>query len=303
MKTIGITGGTGFAGRHLTKLLVDTGYDVVVLTRDASGRPAGKQVTYVPWNPEQGNADGKALRPIDAIVNLAGAGIADKRWTRERKLEIERSRVQGTEFLIEQLKTHAPACTTFVSASAAGYYGADAEGKIPFTEASEPADDFLGNVCKKWEDASQKASAFARTVIFRFGIVLGKDGGAFPKLAQPMKFGIMPIAGSGKQMVSWIAVDDLARLLLFGLENNSMSGVYNAVTADAVTHKELMRTIAREMGGLKIPAPAPAFALKILLGDMSEELLKSCTVSAAKTLESGFTFRYPDLVSAVKALV
>jgi uncharacterized protein (TIGR01777 family) len=291
MKVIGITGGSGFVGNHLAALLTGKGYEVIIFTRSAAANPAKNNVSYAHWDASKNECGLSALQKIDAIVNLAGAGIADKRWTEKRKKEILQSRV------------HAPNCKTFIGASATGFYGPDREGAIPFTEIAPAGNDFLGDVCRQWEAASQVANDFARTVILRFGVVLGKDGGAFPKLAAPLSFGIMPILGSGRQVMSWIAIDDLARLILFALETQKLSGIYNAVAPVPVTQKELMSTIATIKGGVKIPLPAPAFLLEIMLGEMSEELLKSCTASAAKTLATGFVFDCPDITKAVSSLL
>lgn len=302
MQTIGITGGTGFVGQHLKALLVRNGYKVIIFTTGSAQKPAENQVSYAHWDPQKGTIDTEALRELSGIVHLAGAGIADKRWTTERKKEILESRVTGTEFLVAQLKKHAKNCTTFIAASATGFYGPDRDGK-PFTEDAQPYNDFLGDTCRQWEDASHKAESFLRTVILRFGIVLGKDHGAFAEFVKPMKFGIMPILGSGKQIVSWIAIHDLARLILFALEHEQFKGVYNAVTPNPVSQKELMKTIAAIKGGIAIPAPAPAFILKIMLGEMSGEILKSCTVSAEKTVASGFKIQYPNLEGSIKAIL
>jgi len=301
MQTIGITGGTGFIGRHLTKLLVSKGYDVVIFTRSA-GKKMEKGVTYFHWDPDTGTCDINALKELDAVVNLAGAGIADKRLTEKRKKEVMDSRVNSTEFLLSNLKEHSPGCKTFVSASAIGYYGPDKGGEKPFTETAPPHDDFLGTTCRLWEAASQKATAFLRMAIIRTGIVLGKDGGAYPQFAGPLSFGVMPVLGSGKQVVSWIAIDDLVRLYVHALEHEEIFGIYNGVAPEPVTYRQLMRTIRKVKGGLGIPVPVPAFALKLILGEMSTEVLKSCTVSAGKTLGSGFTFNYPDIISAIKNL-
>ena len=302
MKTIGITGGTGFVGKHLTELLLAQNHQVIIFSRKpATSSIAG--VRYAHWDAEQKTCDTHALNQLDAIVHLAGAGIADKRWTDSRKKEIVNSRVDGTHFLVEQIKLHAPDCQTLISASATGFYGPDMPGKPPFSESAKPYADFLGNTCKAWEDAAHGADAALRTVILRFGIVLGQESGAFPQFERPMNFGIMPILGNGTQMVSWIEVDDLARLILFCIDNVQCRGVYNAVSPNPVTHVDLMRTIAAIKGGLKIPVPAPAFALKIMLGEMSVEVLKSCTVSAQKTLATGFSFRYPEISGAVKAIL
>jgi len=303
MKIIGITGGAGFVGRHLTALLINKGYDVIIFTRNITGKKAIPHVLYAHWDAEKEICDTVSLGKVDAIVHLAGEGIADKRWTDKRKQEIVGSRVKGTRFLVSQLKEYAPSCKVLVSASATGFYGPDMSGMIPFKETDAAYTDFLGDTCKRWEAESEKAQSLMRIVILRFGIVLGKDSGAFKEFEKPMSFGVMPILGSGRQVVSWIEVDDLARLILFSIENELMNGIYNAVAPHPVSHTELMKAIGKEKGGLKIPVPVPAFILKIMLGEMSEEVLKSCAVSADKVLGSGFKFQYPEIDKAVKGIL
>jgi uncharacterized protein (TIGR01777 family) len=301
MKTIGITGGTGFVGHHLSYLLQLRGYDVIVFTRKIKD-PGTTNLSYSVFDAEKKLADPAIFGKLDAVINLAGAGIADERWTDKRKKEIVDSRVHGTRFLVEQLQKNAPNCKTLISASATGYYGPDGRNELPFIETDAPYDDFLGNTCVAWENETNKAD-FLRTVIFRFGIVLGKESAAFPQFARPMSFGIMPILGSGRQIVSWIHVGDLAEMIVHALENEDLQGPYNAVAPNPVTHKHLMKAVARAKGGFKIPAPVPAFALKIMLGEMSEEVLKSCTVSADHILGSGFQFKYPKIEEAAYAIV
>jgi uncharacterized protein (TIGR01777 family) len=198
MATIGITGGTGFIGRHLTHLLVRRGHNVVVFTRSVANKTPHKQVSFVHWDADTGECDINGLKSIDAIVHLAGAGIANKRWSEARKRKIVDSRVKATDFLVSRLKEFAPGCKTFVAASAIGIYGPDRNTHGAFTENAAPYDDFLAETCKKWEATSRKAADFSRTIIFRFGIVLGKEDGAFPEFVKPMTFGVVPILGSGK---------------------------------------------------------------------------------------------------------
>lgn len=302
MKTIGITGGTGFVGHHLSRLLVDEGYKVVIFTRRVAEKSAEPNVSYAHWDSDKGECDNNAMRSLDAVVHLAGVGIANKRWSDGRKKKIVDSRVQVTDFLVSQLKANCGNCKSFISASAVGYYGEDKSGR-PFTEDAEPAHDFLAETCQQWERAALKAADTVRTVILRFGVVLGKEDGAFTKFAGPMKLGVMPIMGSGEQVMSWIEADDLSRLILFAIENEQMSGVYNAVSPEPVKHKDLMKTIAKTKGGLKIPVPVPAFMLKAMFGEMSNEVLKSCTVSADKVLQAGFQFKNPSIQKAVTAIL
>ncbi len=303
MKIVGITGGTGFIGRNLTALLIRKGYDVVVFTTGVAKRRKKQHISYAHWNPENGACDLAAMKGVDVMVNLAGEGIADRRWNAKRKKEIRDSRVKSTNFLVAHLNAYAPNCKTFITASATGFYGADNHYSDSFSETAPAATDFLGETCRQWEEASEKLNKNIRRVVLRFGIVLGKGSGAFPQLANPTIYGISPILGSGGQVVSWIEIHDLARLLLFSIEHPEVAGIYNAVAPGHVPHRELMRTIASMKRGTRIPVHVPSALLKILLGEMSTEVLKSCTVSADKIVAAGFVFEHPDIESAVKAIV
>ncbi|MBC7553690.1 MAG: TIGR01777 family protein [Taibaiella sp.] len=302
MQTIGIIGGTGFTGSCISSLLNEKGYKVIIFTRNVARNKPNGNISYAHWNADKGTCDINALKQLDTAIHLAGAGIADKRWTPARKEEILTSRVKSTSFLIEQLRQYAPGCKTFISASAIGFYGPDGQN-TPFDETAAAYPDFLGDTCKLWEAESHKGESLMRTVILRFGIVLGKESGAFPQLAGPLSFGVMPIAGGGEQVMSWIELSDLAGLVLFAVENAGVSGTYNAVSPNPVKLKDLMRTIAKIKGGIKIPVPVPAFILKIVLGELSIEVLKSCTVSAAKIEKKGFKFRFPLINDAVKHIL
>lgn len=302
MQIIGITGGTGFIGNHLANHLVSNGYKVIVFTRNVAGHTAGQFIDYALWDTGSKAADMNAFRQLDGIIHLAGAGIADKRWTKDRKKEIRDSRVDGTQYLVKLLKEHAPACKTFISASAIGYYGPD-NGNSPFTETAPPHNDFLSDVCVQWEQASNDIEPEMRRVIFRFGIVLGKESGAFPQFANPVKWGVMPILGSGRQVISWIHIADLIGMILFALQHAELNGVYNAVAPQPVNQKTMMQTIAQSLGGIRIPVPIPATALKLAMGEMSIEVLKSATVSCQKIAAAGFHFQYPTIRQAVAGIL
>ncbi len=303
MQTIGITGGTGFIGQNMTRLLVESGYNVVVFTRKMHQVSKQPNISYSYWSPIEKKFDMGFLKEIDAVIHLAGAGVVEKRWTRKRKEEIIKSRVESTEFLVEKIKAHAPNCKTLISASAIGYYGPDNLSSIPFKEDAPPQHDFLANTCKLWEEATRKAENHFRTIILRFGIVLGKEDGAFPQFANPQKFGLMPILGSGNQIMSWIHVDDLCRIILWVLKNEDIQGVFNAVAPNPVSQKQLSKSINNHTRGFSIPIYVPEAVLKLALGKMSVEVLKSATVSASKILDKGFHFKYPQIDGAVKDIL
>lgn len=302
MSTIGITGGTGFVGQRLALHLTGLGYKVISFNRRIPDTPAPEGVQYAYWNPDENKCDLTALTQIDGIVHLAGANLAEKRWSKKRKEVIVTSRVPATDFLVSQLRLHAKSCKVLISASAVGYYGPD-RNTPPFTEDAPAYHDFLGTTCAKWEEAALGATDFMRVVIFRNGIVLGKDKGAFAEFEKPMNWGVMPILGSGRQMVSWIHIDDVCQMTRFALEHEDVKGIFNAVAPQPVAHKHLMQTIAKAKGGIKIPAPVPALAIRLALGELSNELLKSCTVSAEKITRAGYQFIHPTIEEAARTIV
>jgi uncharacterized protein len=303
MKTIGITGGTGLIGHYILKLLVGSGYKVTLLTRNPARKSPPEGCTYALFDAASQRCDSDALAKLDAVIHLAGEPVAAKRWTKEQKGRIASSRIEGTRYLVDILKAHAPNCTILIAASAIGYYGADADPAAPFTEDQSPSTNFLADICYQWESEEHQAADFLRTVILRIGIVLAKEGGAFAEFIKPFKFGLKAVLGSGKQIVSWIHIDDLARLFVYALEHDVVRGTLNAVAPNPVSNKTLMQEIAVARGGFYLPAPVPSFVLKIMLGEMSIEILNSCTVSATKTLSTGFSYNYPEISDAVKELI
>lgn len=301
MRNIGITGGTGFLGSHLAKMLAGKGYHVVIFTRKAKLPDNQPNITYAAWNPDKEECDLNAITTLEAVIHLAGTGISDKRWTQQRKKEILSSRIQSTRFIIHLMKTHARYCKTFIAASSIGIYGPDhPEGKTTFTEDTLPCDDFIGNVCVQWEAESIKAANQFRTTILRLGTVLGAGGGAYPQYGQHIDLGIMPVLGYGNQVISWIEIGDACRLFAYALETPAISGIFNAVAPHPASHKELIKNIALSREGIKRPSPAPAFMLKILLGELSTDILKSCTASSAKIQSAGFTFLHTEIVETIQ---
>jgi uncharacterized protein len=304
MRTILITGGTGLVGKTLVQQLLQKNYEVIILTRKLTDRAHHKNVSYALWNVKEGTIDTNALQKADAIIHLAGAGVMDKKWNDAYKKEIEESRTKSSALLINTLKEIEHKVKVLVSASAIGWYGED---KIPdhyFTENENADDAFLGAVCKKWEQSVEAAETFGiRVCKLRTGIVLSNDGGAYKEFKTPLKFGIAAILGSGKQMVSWIHIDDLCRQFIFVLENENMSGSYNAVAPKPISNKTLTLEIAKKVKGkYYIPIHVPGFVLKIMLGGQSIEILKSTTVSCEKIKAAGFTFLYPSVEAAVEEI-
>ena len=306
MQTVLITGGTGLVGRAITQHLIDKGYQVIVLTRQL---PKEKSVTaniqYALWDIKKQTIDIDALQKADHIIHLAGAGVVDKKWTVAYKREIQESRTESSKLIVEALKNNPNKIKTIVSASAIGWYGEDAvkNGK-PFVETDKAAHGFLGETCLLWEQSITLAEVLnKRLVKLRTGIVLSTDGGALAEFKKPVTFGVAGILGSGKQIVSWIHIDDLCRMYIHAIENEQLSGVYNAVAPEPVSNKVLTIELAKKMKGqFYIPLHVPSFVLKILLGDRSMEVLKSATVSCAKIKQAGFTFLYPTIETALKQL-
>ena len=305
MHTVLITGGTGMVGTSLTQLLLSKGYQVIVLTRQprVSNVP---NLTYAVWDIDKGDIDPSAIHNADTIVHLAGAGVADKRWSKKRKQEIVDSRVLSGALLVKYLTENSHQVKTVVAASAIGWYGPDtAQSLINGFVETDPVDGaYLGATCKSWEESVKPIEALGiRLVTLRIGIVLNKKGGALAEFIKPAQFGMATIFGNGKQMVSWIHHHDLCKMMIHGIETASIKGVYNAVSPDPISNKDLIITITKKLRGFYLPIPVPAFVLKIMLGEMSIEILKSAKVSSKKIQGAGFNFDYPTLHSALNDLL
>lgn len=297
MKTILIAGATGLVGKPLVNLLKKEGWRVKILTRNP------KQEDNFYWNPENLEMDQNALEGVNAIINLAGAGIADERWTSKRKEIITSSRVKGALTIRNYLKNSSQKPSIYISAGAIGYYGnCDDQWR---SEDDNSGKDFLSKSCVEWEKAvSQIAELSIRTVQFRIGIVLSEKGGAWPKLYAPFKFfRIAPVFGNGQMWYSWIHLNDLVAMFKFALENEKISGIYNAVSPHPVTQKEMMKSLIANSGGFGLTIPIPSPLLKLAMGEMSAVVLSGSRVNSNKILNTGFKFNYPTIESAIKKLI
>jgi uncharacterized protein (TIGR01777 family) len=304
MPVVLITGGTGLIGKNLTAYLTGRGYEVIILSRKAIADRKETLVSYAQWNIKKQQIDIDALAKADCIIHLAGAGIADKRWSKKRKRQIVESRTKSSELLVKALKENINKVKTVISASAIGWYGEDGAGDLPFVEAVPAAENFLGQTCKEWEESIEPVTLLGKRLVkIRTGIVLSKNGGALAEFIKPLRFGIAAILGNGKQIISWIHIDDLVRIYMAAIENNKINGPYNAVAPLPVTNRELVLQLARANRKIFfVPVHVPSFVLKIFLGEMSIEVLKSTTVSCNKIKGTGFTFLYPTVNAALKEL-
>jgi len=307
-KTVLISGGTGMVGTALTKHLVSAGYQVTILTRNPQKAkvPAGlkDKVRFAVWDVDAQTIDLTAVAEAIAFVHLAGAGVVARPWTDAYKKEIRDSRVLSSQLLINAIKKAGNKLTTVVSASAIGWYGSDKAGQPPFTEDAPAAPGFLGDTCREWEASIQPVTELdKRLSILRFGIVLSNESGALPEFKKTLDLRVASVLGNGEQIISWIHIDDLCRMILYAIENHQMQGIYNAVAPQPVTNCSFNNTLATCMyGNAFIALPVPAFILKIMMGERSIEVLKSTTVSAAKIQQAGFTFTYPDAQKALAQL-
>ncbi len=300
MPTVLIGGGTGMIGQRLSELLSEKGYTVFHLSRKQN--LSAKYPAYQ-WNVENGTIDEQAIQKADYIINLAGAGIADKPWTATRKKVITESRTKSTLLLKESVLQYQPNLKAYLSASAIGYYGD--RGNEVLTENSEPGETgFLTESTLAWENAIQQiAQQGVRTVGLRIGLVLSTKGGALPKLLLPTKLGTGGYFDSGNQWYAWVHIDDVCRLFIHALENETMSGFYNATAPNPETNKDFTQKLGEALGKRLLLIPAPAFALRLGMGEMADTVLGSAKVMPKRTLTSGFEFQFPELIPALKDVI
>jgi len=304
-----MTGSTGLVGTALVNKLAHEGHTVCRLLRPQTKSPAGiKGGIDVVWNPStfgvvSGRSElGGAGVGAEAVVNLAGASIADGRWSDKRKKLLRTSRIYTTRALVNALAKMSARPAVLVSASAIGIYGS--RGDELLTEDSAPGTDFLSGLAREWEAEAMKADALGiRVVLARFGIILSRDGGALPRMMLPFKFGAGGKLGSGKQWMSWVTIEDVVGILKFALENSAVRGAVNVVAPGAVQNAEFTKVLAKVM---RRPAifPAPAFALRLALGEMADALLLSSQRVMPKKLQQlGYFFLHSELPAALNAVL
>ena len=307
MSVILISGGTGLVGTNLTRHLLARNCEVIILSRNKNKTSGNPKISYSYWDINKQIIDTEAIKKADHIIHLAGAGVMDKKWTAEYKKIILESRTKSAGLIIKSLKENEHHVQTFVSASAIGWYGEDAKPLIRkegFIETDLAAKDFLGETCLLWEASSEPVKALGiRLVKLRCGIVLGNEGGAFKEFKIPLRFGVAAIFGNGKQIISWIHIDDLCRMYCEAIENAYLNGVYNAASPETIPQKKFMITLGEKIRHkFFTPIHIPVFILKLFLGKRSLEILKSSTVSDKKIKTAGFTFLHPTLEAALDEL-
>lgn len=294
-----MTGASGLVGKRLTGLLLQKGYQVSHLGRS---KREGVVTSFV-WDIDKGILDPQALDGVGAIIHLAGAGVADKRWTTPRKREILESRTKSTALLFKTLKNEEHTVTSFVSASAIGYYGFSLSDEV-FTEESKPGSDYLAQVTRQWEEEVEKISSLSiRVVKLRIGIVLSEKGGALAEMVKPIKLGVGSPLGNGKQSLTWIHLDDLCEMFIKAVEDSSMNGTYNAVGPEWVTNAEMTKAIANVLNKPLWLPPIPGFVLKIVLGEMADLVIYGSKISPGKIQKTGFNFKFTKLEEALRDLL
>lgn len=299
-KSIVITGGTGLIGSRLVEILDSNKYDIRIYTRNP--RDSHKNVSYYYWNPSKGEMDSKGLKNADHIISLAGAGIADKRWTDQRKKVIIDSRVLGNTLIDKTLQeiNHRP--KSIVAGSAIGIYGN--RGDVELDEESELGEkEFLVESTTLWEESLAKLEKNTdQFSLIRIGIVLSTKGGALQKMMIPLRFGISGYFGSGRQYYSWIHIDDICKMLIRGVEDPSWRGVYNGTSPNPLTLRQMATQIKNMFLPLAIAAPVPEFLLRMVMGEMTNMLTNSTKVIPKKALAEGFEYSFTEVKKAVMDL-
>lgn len=293
-----LVGGTGLIGSSLKLELIKRGYSVNILSRSKSEDPQ----TFL-WNNKEKHIDLNAFDDVSGVINLTGANIAERRWTEKRKQVLYNSRIQSTRLLFETIKNHNIKLNFFINSSAIGYYGLEKSDKI-FNENEQPGNDFLAKLCVDWEKEALRFNELnVRTIIIRTGIVLTKTEGALEKMKLPIKLGILPIFGTGKQLFSWIHIEDLQNIFIEAITNKNLNGPYNAVAPNFISYREFNKEIAKVFNKKVIPIKAPTFILKLAFGELAETLTNGNKIAAEKLIKEGYKFKYPSINKALISLL
>jgi uncharacterized protein len=297
-KHILLTGGSGFIGKHLTQILLDQGFTVSHLNR-SKGRDM--RVRNCMWDITKGQVDEDCLTGVDVIVHLAGAGVAEKRWTESYKKEILDSRVKSIGVLYDLMKRKKHNVHAIISASGISYYGN--RGDELLTEESAEGEGFLAKVSEEWEKAVDRGTEMGlRVVKFRTGVVLHKKNGALPKLAGPVKWGMGSPLGDGSQWMPWIHWHDVIKLYLYAVMHTRLEGTFNMVAPNPVTNKQFVKVLGKQLHRPLWAPNVPAFVIKMMVGEMSSMVLDSTRASSQKIIDNGFKFDHPDLEETLKEI-
>ncbi len=300
MSKVLITGGTGLIGTALTHALQNAGHQVNLLSRTAS--TAGDNVKRFRWSVQQGMLDPAAWHDVEHVVHLAGAGIADKRWSKARVDELITSRAASSRLLLRSATEQGVRLKSFVSAAGINYYGAVTSDHV-FVETDAPGTDTIGRISREWEAAVDEWATNCRVVKLRTPIVLSRTGGALAKLAAPVRFGLGAALGSGNQWMPWVHLDDLVSAYMKALFDDRYNGAYNVNSGNDVTNAAFMRTTARVLHRPYVLPAVPGFVLKLALGELSSILLEGSRASNQRLLNTGFRFKYPELEAALHDLL
>lgn len=300
-KKILITGGTGLLGSALSDRLNSLGYEVVHLSRFKS--KVSKYQIFT-WDIANALIEDGALEGVDYIIHLAGAGVADKRWTDERKKVLASSRIDSAALILDQLKKSGKKIKAFISASAIGIYGFDTGGIEQTEERTQLGDDFLATLTKKWEHAANQFNVSSERVVkFRIGLVLSQKGGLLEKLVPITKLGLASAFGNGEQYMSWIHIDDLVEMFVKAIEDDSLEGTFNAVAPNPVANKKFLKTLAETLNRPFFLPDTPKFVLKMVLGELASAITGGNKVSSEKIKQAGFRFQHPDLDESLNDLL
>lgn len=299
MATILITGGSGLIGRALTSALLQQGHQVRWLGRTRHRDTTAPQFL---WDVHAGTVDPEALRGVDHVIHLSGAGIADRRWTAERFRELHTSRIEAADLLRRAMEQHGHRPGTFISASGINFHGTRTVEQV-FQENDPAFDDPLGRLTEAWEQAALRWQPLCRTVMLRTPMVLAPQGGALQRMAMPVRWGLGAPLGSGRQWITWVHLNDLVRAYLQALHDPAMEGPYLVVAEEQVDARSFMHTIARVLHRPFFLPAVPAFALRLALGRMSSIVLEGSRASNARLLATGFRFEHPRLRPALEDLL